>query len=65
MGTGKKEKTRREKQGKPRDGMSNVRTKGENFYRWETLVTMVLETALLTRLQVGEESQDLEHVQKW
>ncbi|KAL8824355.1 MAG: hypothetical protein Q9191_005113 [Dirinaria sp. TL-2023a] len=33
MGTGKKEKTRREKQGKPGDGMSNVRTKGENFYR--------------------------------
>jgi len=32
MGTGKKEASRREKQG-PGDGMSNVRTKGENFYR--------------------------------
>ena len=33
MGTGKKEATRRERQGKNGDGMSNVRTKGENFYR--------------------------------
>ncbi|KAL4960439.1 putative GTPase NOG2 [Aspergillus stella-maris] len=33
MGTGKKEATRRERQGKVGDGMSNVRTKGENFYR--------------------------------
>lgn len=35
MGTGKKEKARRERQGDSagKDGMSNVRTKGENFYR--------------------------------
>ncbi|KAL4928821.1 putative GTPase NOG2 [Aspergillus undulatus] len=33
MGTGKKEATRRERQGKVGDGMANVRTKGENFYR--------------------------------
>ena len=33
MGTGKKETTRKEKQGKVGDGMNNVRTKGENFYR--------------------------------
>lgn len=33
MGTGKKEATRRERQGKTGDGMGNVRTKGENFYR--------------------------------
>ncbi|KAK3067431.1 GTPase required for pre-60S ribosomal subunit nuclear export and maturation, partial [Teratosphaeriaceae sp. CCFEE 6253] len=35
MGTGKKEAARRERQGagKPSDGMNNVRTKGENFYR--------------------------------
>ena len=33
MGTGKKETTRKEKQGKVRDGMNNVKTKGENFYR--------------------------------
>lgn len=33
MGTGKKEAARRERQGKTGDGMSNVRTKGENFYR--------------------------------
>ena len=33
MGTGKKEATRREKQGKSGSGMNNVKTKGENFYR--------------------------------
>jgi hypothetical protein len=33
MGTGKKEVSRRERQGKVGDGMANVRTKGENFYR--------------------------------
>ncbi|KAL4784822.1 NUC091 domain-containing protein [Aspergillus varians] len=33
MGTGKKEASRRTRQGKVDDGMSNVRTKGENFYR--------------------------------
>ena len=34
MGTGKKEATRKERQGKIGDGMGNVRTKGENFYRY-------------------------------
>ena len=33
MGTGKRETTRKEKQGKVGDGMNNVKTKGENFYR--------------------------------
>jgi nuclear GTP-binding protein len=33
MGSGKKEASRRERQGKTGDGMSNVRMKGENFYR--------------------------------
>lgn len=33
MGTGKKEATRRERQGQTDSGMSNVKTKGENFYR--------------------------------
>ncbi|KAF6227005.1 hypothetical protein HO133_008446 [Letharia lupina] len=33
MGTGKKEKMRKEKQGKVGDGMANVKVKGENFYR--------------------------------
>ena len=33
MGTGKKEASRKERQGKVSDGMSNVKTKGENFYR--------------------------------
>ena len=34
MGTGKKEATRRSRDGRPTgDGMNNVKTKGENFYR--------------------------------
>ncbi|KAI9835381.1 MAG: GTPase required for pre-60S ribosomal subunit nuclear export and maturation [Sclerophora amabilis] len=33
MGTGKKEAARKERQAKPSDGMANVKTKGENFYR--------------------------------
>lgn len=34
MGTGKKEAARKVRQGKPDDGMANVKTKGENFYRY-------------------------------
>lgn len=34
MGTGKKEAARKVRQGKPNDGMGNVKTKGENFYRY-------------------------------
>ncbi|KAL8714608.1 MAG: hypothetical protein Q9220_001556 [cf. Caloplaca sp. 1 TL-2023] len=33
MGTGKREVARKERQGKVSDGMNNVKTKGENFYR--------------------------------
>ncbi|KAI8252031.1 Nucleolar GTP-binding protein 2 [Colletotrichum sp. SAR11_239] len=33
MGTGKKEANRKVRQGKTGDGMGNVKTKGENFYR--------------------------------
>ena len=33
MGTGKKEANRKIRQGKVGDGMANVKTKGENFYR--------------------------------
>jgi nuclear GTP-binding protein len=33
MGTGKKEAARRERQGRTGSSMSNVKTKGENFYR--------------------------------
>ncbi|KAK5130205.1 GTPase required for pre-60S ribosomal subunit nuclear export and maturation [Cryomyces antarcticus] len=33
MGTGKKEAVRKVRQGKVGDGMANVKTKGENFYR--------------------------------
>jgi hypothetical protein len=34
MGTGKKEASRKVKQGKVGDGMANVKVKGENFYRY-------------------------------
>ncbi|KAJ5646524.1 Nucleolar GTP-binding protein 2 [Penicillium lividum] len=33
MGTGKKEAARKVRQNIPKDGMANVKTKGENFYR--------------------------------
>lgn len=46
MGTGKKEAARKVKQGKVGDGMANVKTKGENFYRYVPAITHVdgLET---------------------
>lgn len=34
MGVAKKEKSRKERQGKVGDGMTNVKVKGENFYRY-------------------------------
>lgn len=34
MGTGKKEASRKVRQGKVNDGMGNVKMKGENFYRY-------------------------------
>ena len=34
MGLAKKEKSRKERQGKVGDGMNNVKVKGENFYRY-------------------------------
>lgn len=42
MGTGKREAARRERQGKTSDGMGNVRTKGENFYRSVRIPTTAL-----------------------
>lgn len=42
MGTGKKEAARKVRQGKPNDGMGNVKTKGENFYRYVQLLIPVL-----------------------
>lgn len=33
MGNFKKEASRKEREGKAKDGMGNVKTKGENFYR--------------------------------
>lgn len=34
MGVHKKEKSRREREGKAHDGMGNVKVKGTNFYRY-------------------------------
>lgn len=34
MGSGKTEAARRDRQGKGADGLDNVKTKGENFYRY-------------------------------
>ncbi|GME35621.1 GTP-binding domain HSR1-related protein [Neofusicoccum parvum] len=41
MGTGKKEASRKERQGKTGDGMANVKVKGENFYRSGKRVKML------------------------
>lgn len=71
MGTGKKEKTRKERQGKMGDGMNNVKTKGENFYRYRFNPLSWFEEWHLGTLnlrmckQVGQESEDLEYVQGW
>jgi len=58
MGTGKKEATRRERQGKTGDGMSNVRVKGENFYRCvsEICVAAAGELTIPQRCQEGQEA---------
>jgi hypothetical protein len=37
MGTQKKEANRKVREGKSNDGMGNVKTKGENFYRYAVL----------------------------
>jgi hypothetical protein len=42
MGTGKKEANRKIRQGKVGDGMANVKTKGENFYRFVSLESTFL-----------------------
>lgn len=47
MGSGKKEAARKERQGKTGDGMGNVRTKGENFYRYDH-ASNIGESAQLT-----------------
>jgi hypothetical protein len=39
MGTQKKEKNRKEREGKTGDGMGNVKVKGENFYRYAVCAT--------------------------
>lgn len=47
MGSGKKESVRRERQGKKGDGLDNVKTKGENFYR------SVVEVSICRKLEEG------------
>jgi nuclear GTP-binding protein len=61
MGTGKKEANRKIRQGKVGDGMANVKTKGENFYRFVSLHR--ISRGVLTKPKLGEESQDPEYVQ--
>jgi hypothetical protein len=64
MGTGKKEAARRERQDKANDGMGNVRTKGENFYRYVDGERNPLNTWvwLIAITQICKEGQDFEHV---
>lgn len=68
MGTAKKEAARKERQGKVGDGMNNVKVKGENFYRYHIglkLMQCKSIRCLTVIVQVCEESQNSEHVQKW
>lgn len=54
MGTQKKEKNRKERQGKTGDGMGNVKVKGENFYRyafWRIRVCLHTKTNFSTDLR--------------
>jgi len=44
MGTQKKEKNRKEREGKTGDGMGNVKTKGENFYRYACTACRLSQT---------------------
>ena len=55
MGTGKKEATRRVRQGKTGDGLGNVRTKGENFYRYVNYSKNLIPLAGVFKLIVFSE----------
>lgn len=50
MGTSKKEASRKVRQGKVGDGMNNVKTKGENFYRYFKRLEYVLSMFLTAGL---------------
>jgi nuclear GTP-binding protein len=50
MGTGKKEANRKVRQGKVGDGMANVRTKGENFYRYALCALLSVKKKCLADL---------------
>ena len=60
MGTGKKEAVRKERQGKVGDGMNNVKTKGENFYRFVEVSSPVTFSryASDSMTKVGEEGEN-------
>jgi hypothetical protein len=64
MGTGKKEANRKIRQGKVGDGMANVKTKGENFYRYCPTSAADGLYLLIQLSQICEEGQDSEHVQR-
>lgn len=68
MGSGKKEATRKERQGKVGDGMGNVKVKGENFYRYVLCCRMLYskrmhESLIIAMMKRCEEVKDFEHVQ--
>lgn len=49
MGSQKKEANRKVREGKTGDGMGNVKTKGENFYRYERMSKVWLTPAKRNR----------------
>ena len=62
MGTGKKEASRKERQGRS-DGMNNVKTKGENFYR-SLKLSHICGASFVNQRQVCEKGEDVEDVQR-
>lgn len=75
MGSFKKESARKERQGKNAGGLGNVKTKGENFYRYGFDATVeafndrkpmsVFLRADMGVYQGSEETQAPAHVQLW
>lgn len=59
MGVHKKEKSRREREGKAHDGMANVKVKGTNFYRYVYIYTAMrpLDANSLQRCEKGKSAQ--------
>lgn len=59
MGTSKKEASRKVRQGKVGDGMNNVKTKGENFYRYVKRLEYELSMSLIAPFRSAKKAKTL------